>query len=165
MGKRRTPIIISSVVIVSVLIGIALAVFFLVPRNPSETFGDPTYTGLTNTDTEFSIQVSIPFTVHNPNYYDIKLKSLNLEVDYNGLFLGNVIQNGGMTFAKRATTDHVITTTLTTTDSTLLSNIKSDVQAGNPLHLKFHGPGKFTALSITVTRNFSFTKDLKPSSL
>jgi hypothetical protein len=59
MGRRRTPIIISTVVVISVLIGIALAVFFLVPRNPSETFGDPTYTGLIDTATEFSITVSV----------------------------------------------------------------------------------------------------------
>jgi hypothetical protein len=48
--------------------------------------------------------MQIPFSVHNPNYYDIKLKTINLEVDYDGLFLGNMIQNGGMTFSKRATT-------------------------------------------------------------
>jgi uncharacterized protein (AIM24 family) len=61
--------------------------------------------------------------------------------------------------------DHVIATTLSTTDSTILSNIKSAIQTGNSLQLKFHGPGKFTALSVTVTRNFSFTKSLNPTDL
>jgi hypothetical protein len=59
---RRTAIIVAAVV--AVVIGIALAVFFLVPRNPTVTFGDPTYSGLTNTNTLFSVQVSVhPFSL------------------------------------------------------------------------------------------------------
>jgi hypothetical protein len=42
--------------------------------------------------------------VDNPNYYDLKLKNLNMEVEYSGVFIGNLVQNSTITFAKRAIT-------------------------------------------------------------
>lgn len=58
MGNRRKPLIISAVVI-SVLIGVGLAIFFCIPRNPHIDFQDPTYSNVQNTDTVFSVDVIV----------------------------------------------------------------------------------------------------------
>lgn len=59
MKDRRKKHIIIASVIALVLLGIGLTVFFLVPREPSVDFGDPTYSNLINSDTQFSINVEV----------------------------------------------------------------------------------------------------------
>ena len=46
----------------------------------------------------------MPFTVENPNYYDLNLQSLNLEIDYESVYIGNLVQNSTVDFYKQATT-------------------------------------------------------------
>jgi len=159
MGKHRRGMIIGAVV-VAVLIGIGLAVFFCYPRNPTVSFGTPSYSGLTSTSTYFSVVVQMPFTVENPNYYDLNLQSLNLEIDYESVYIGNLVQNSTVDFYKQATTEHILATTLTTSDSSIASEIQQSIEAGTPLQVSFSGPAEFKALFVTVTRHISMTKDL-----
>ena len=140
-SNRRRNGLIAAGIVATVLLGIGLAVFFLVPRTPHITYGDPTYSNLVNTNTFFSINaqvrtlplthislifhhlsnivllssfhiihsvpnynIQVPFTVDNPNYYDLQLKNLDLDIDYNGVFISNFIINNTLTFRKRANT-------------------------------------------------------------
>lgn len=154
--------IIGCTVCCALLIGAALATFFLFPRTPTVTEGGATVISFSLTSTKMSLDAQAIIEVKNPNYAAIELKSVHLNVSHQGISIGN-IDKSDTNYPPKKTTSHAFVAKFQTSDATAVSNMNAELSSSGFVTLNFAGPVKASYLGVSITKQINFDKQVDPS--
>jgi len=171
---RCVKIVLLSVclVVTAILLAIGLTVYFVYPRDP--TIVDKGADVHTFNISTSSIQFNASFWIlmRNPNYVDIKIQRISLDVLYENETLGTIVDTSTHIFPKRKTTrvtsdgkSLTVTPALETSLSTnTLEKAYNSYTATGGLKVTFSGPVQVSYLGFEINRDLKFSQTIRPPS-
>mmetsp|Transcript_28326 Transcript_28326/g.40002 ORF Transcript_28326/g.40002 Transcript_28326/m.40002 type:complete len:165 (-) Transcript_28326:2070-2564(-) len=153
------------VYILILLAAVATVTYFYYPREP--TVGDPDvqYNYFFLNDSLMSFDATITLAVDNPNYADVEVTKITLDVYHaytNDDYIGTIVKEN-IVFPKRKNATHVIDAALSTNDLSVLLNMNTEYLVDGHVTLRFEGPAKIKYLVAHITHDFDFTTEVVPT--